>query len=178
MSTNERAKKLVVRAQIERISEAGSYRLQPGEALIVYRGTLRSILFNCPDGCCENITINLDPRAGKAWRLYETKQGLTVFPSIWRDTGCKSHFIVYKNHIIWCDYESDYSDSGIDLLNDALDTLVLKYLSNDFQSYIQIAEKMDEIPWDVRSSCIRLTNTRRVIQGKGFEKEYFKLNGS
>lgn len=176
MNQSMRAKNLVIRAQIERVAEASSYELKPGEALLVHRGVLRSIFFCCPDGCGERFNINLDPRAGKAWRLYETKQGLTLFPSVWRDTGCGSHFIVYRNHIIWCDFDSDYSDSGMYLSNDVLDRLVLNHLSNQFKSYIQIAEQLNEIPWDVRNACIRLVNARKASQGKGFEKELFKLH--
>ncbi len=30
----------------------------------------------------------------------------TLLPSVWRTTGCKSHFIIYKGRLIWC--SSDY----------------------------------------------------------------------
>jgi len=38
----------------------------------------------CPDGCGERIVLNLDPRAGPAWRLYDRKEKTTLYPSVWR----------------------------------------------------------------------------------------------
>lgn len=174
MYLNKRISNLVIKAQIERVSEAGAYSLKPGEALLVHRGSLRSIIFCCPDGCGENITINLDPRAGKAWRLYKTTQGITIFPSIWRDNGCESHFIIYRNHILWCDFERDYSYTGMYESNVNLDMMVQKSLSHEFKSYVEIAEKINEIPWDVRNSCVRLVNAKKAIQGQGSNRDLFK----
>ena len=37
---------------------------KPGDAAIVNRGRLRSIVGACPDGCGEHITVNLDDKGG------------------------------------------------------------------------------------------------------------------
>lgn len=75
----------------------------PGDASMVFRSRPRSIVMACPDGCGETLVINLDSRADKAWRFDMRGEGLTLFPSVWREGGCESHFIVWRGHILWCD---------------------------------------------------------------------------
>src|SRR3954451_5083712 len=76
---------------------------KPGDAVLVRRGALRSVLMRCPDGCGETLVVNLDPRAGKAWKLDMRAGKATLYPSVWRDGGCGSHFIVWRGHVLWCD---------------------------------------------------------------------------
>jgi hypothetical protein len=57
----------------------------------------------CPDGCGETLVVNLDPRAGKAWKLDMRTGKATLYPSVWRDGGCGSHFIVWRGDVLWCD---------------------------------------------------------------------------
>jgi hypothetical protein len=47
--------------------------------------------------------VNLDPRAGPAWKLYDREDSLTLFPSVWRESGCEAHFILWRNRLIRCD---------------------------------------------------------------------------
>jgi uncharacterized protein DUF6527 len=76
---------------------------RPGDLAIVKRRRLRSVVMRCPDDCGETITLNLDPRTDKAWRIYRSEKGLTLFPSVWRDTGCQSHFVLWNDVISWMD---------------------------------------------------------------------------
>jgi hypothetical protein len=69
----------------------------------VTRGAPRSIVILCPDGCGEVLTVNLDRRSGPAWRFFERRGTLTIYPSIWRDSGCRAHFIIWNSEILWCD---------------------------------------------------------------------------
>ena len=81
---------------------------QLGSAAVVVRGgQTRSVLFTCPCGCGEMLVINADGAAGPAWRVRLDQRGLTLMPSVWRTTGCESHFIVWANRIWWCRYRSD-----------------------------------------------------------------------
>jgi hypothetical protein len=82
----------------------------PLRIVIVKRGRPRTVLFRCPCGCGETLLINVDSRAGKAWRLRETVAGVTLMPSVWRTTGCRSHFVLWENKVWWCRYETD--DAG------------------------------------------------------------------
>ena len=78
---------------------------KPGDCTIVIRGVPRTVVMMCPDGCGETIAVNLDGRVGKAWRKYEHNEKLTIYPSVWRDTGCRAHFIVWNDQILWCDVD-------------------------------------------------------------------------
>ena len=92
--------KLSLKAVVESRASATGKLALPGEAVIVERGVPRWLLLKCPCGCGEEIPINVDPRSGKAWRLYQDNRlGITLYPSVWRDTGCESHFIVWRGQI-------------------------------------------------------------------------------
>src|SRR4051794_6992334 len=69
-----------------------------GGAVIVDRGRPRSLVLNCPDQCGSVLTVNLDPKAGKAWTLYYiVGRTFSLYPSVWRSDGCRSHFIIWRS---------------------------------------------------------------------------------
>src|SRR5258708_2177168 len=76
-----------------------AYLKKPGDGVIVERGRPRWLILACPCGCGSQIPVNLDSRAGPAWRLYRRRSGVTVYPSVWRDSDCESHFIIAHNRI-------------------------------------------------------------------------------
>jgi hypothetical protein len=170
-----RASHLTLRGEVLYRSEADKLLRAQGDTVIVRRGNLRSLAIACPDGCGENLTINLDPATGPAWRLYERRRGLTLFPSIWRDTGCESHFIVWNSGILWCDGD----DFGEFEYNETIEYLVLSALKVDMlQSVVEIAEALDEIPWDVTQVCRRLARKGLAIRGQGRRSELYKLKSN
>lgn len=69
---------------------------------VVERGRLRAIVFHCPCGCRDKVVINLDPDVGAAWRLRVENDRVTLMPSVWRDSKCASHFILWKGRVFWC----------------------------------------------------------------------------
>lgn len=69
--------------------------------VIVERGMPRVAMFPCPCGCGDVITLNLDRRVGPAWRLFRHKNEVSLRPSIWREDGCQSHFIVWRNRVLY-----------------------------------------------------------------------------
>ena len=87
-----RAARIDFRGAIEHRHEADDLIPKPGEAALVHRGVDRSLVMACPDGCGEPLTINLDRRSGPAWRFYRDAAAISMYPSVWRTTGCKSHF--------------------------------------------------------------------------------------
>src|SRR6266478_332599 len=89
--------------------EASAYLKAPGDAVIVERGRPRLLMLSCPCGCGEELPINLDARAGPAWRLYRNRRtGMSLFPSVWRESGCESHFVVWGDKIfLFGQYEED-----------------------------------------------------------------------
>ncbi len=138
---------------------------QSGDVAIVKRGVLRSIVMLCPCGCREQITINLDKRSAAAWHLYQKGKTLTLYPSVWRDNGCCSHFIIWNDRIFWCDYESliDSKPKGVEF-----ETKIINLLSNNnFLHYSVIADKICEVPWAVYLTCRKLVKDKILIEGVG-----------
>lgn len=57
----------------------------------------------CPCGCSKKIELILLQEESPHWNLIKHQDGTVSFrPSIWRTTGCKSHFFLTKGKIIWC----------------------------------------------------------------------------
>ena len=122
---------------------------QPGDAVLVFRGAVRSVILNCPCGCRNFLTINLDSRAGPAWRYYLRNNALTLFPSYWRDSHCESHFILWSSRIYWCDRDDWWGDE----VSIGLRQSVSENLPDEFTRYDIIADKIGEILWEVLDAC-------------------------
>lgn len=168
-----RAQRVTLKGGVARRSDADKYLAAPGDTVIVSRGYPRSVAILCPDGCGERLTINLDPATGPAWRLYRGRRGLTLFPSIWRETGCGSHFIIWNNAIWWCDAEEDWP------VRDGparLEKRVLAHLTSDvFKNVREIADDLDEIPWEVMEACRSLQRKRLIANGSGRLSHSYRL---
>jgi hypothetical protein len=88
--------------------EAQALVAAPGDAVLVERGVPRALVIKCPDGCGDILLINLDRRSGKAWRLNRTADDkLSLYPSVAKQGGCESHFVVRRSEIIWCADEEE-----------------------------------------------------------------------
>jgi hypothetical protein len=135
-------------------------RQRSGDAVLVVRGIVRSLLLNCPCGCGHYLTINLDSRVGPAWRIYLRKNALTLFPSYWRDSHCESHFILWGNRIYWCDRDEWLRDE----VSAGLRQSVLETLPDEFTRYETVAEMIGEIPWEVLEACRALAQERKAEQ--------------
>jgi len=62
----------------------------------------------CPCGCKEIIELNLAPPGRPLWRLSLDAEELpTLHPSVWRTTGCRSHFWLRHGSVKWCRGEQD-----------------------------------------------------------------------
>jgi len=81
---------------------------------IIERGVPRWAVFRCPDGCGELVSVNLDSRAGPHWRLVRERDTITLIPSVWRESGCRSHFIIWKNRV-WLSRGQRWGDKEEDL---------------------------------------------------------------
>lgn len=61
------------------------------------------IVMSCPCGCSAPIYLNLLPDDFPRWELTRhCDQSFSLFPSVWRTTGCRSHFFVRRSRIEWC----------------------------------------------------------------------------
>ena len=65
-------------------------------------------MFLCPCGCRSVITLSLQFAHRPHWTVGASKKRRpSLRPSVWRDIGCLSHFIVEDGRIYWC------GDTGI-----------------------------------------------------------------
>lgn len=157
-------------------ADASTYLRSPGDAVLVERGVPRWLLMSCPCGCGAEIPINLDPRAGKAWRLYRApKWGLSLYPSVWRDTDCQSHFIIWRDHILlFGQRDEDFESYGSDPETARLAQAALALLpSQGSVSFADVADALREVPWDVLYALRYLVRRGFAREGKGKEHGTF-----
>jgi hypothetical protein len=165
-------KRLELKARVNSREKATEYLNQPGDAVIVDRQGPRWLIMSCPCGCGAELPVNLDRRAGPAWRLYETSKGLSVFPSVWRDTDCKCHFVIWRNKILVHDNDSWFDDE--DQSEEELLRLVRDRLSVQQQTAEEIADRIPgSVPWDVLRCCQELCRLGVALEGYGSERGRF-----
>lgn len=57
----------------------------------------------CPCGCGDRLTLRFVGERSPRWSLLRDWRGrATVRPSIWRSSGCQSHFFLTRGKIHWC----------------------------------------------------------------------------
>ncbi len=160
--SSKRADRLKLQAHVASRDEARRLVTQPGDAALVVRGRPRSVVMGCPCGCGDQLTINLDSLSGPAWRFAERNGEVTLYPSVWRESGCKSHFVVWQNQI--------YLFGQNDFLrrrHPELEDRVYKQLADgQAHHFADIADALDELPWSVLVACENL-----VSDGKARELE-------
>ena len=62
----------------------------------------RWVLFHCPCGCKTIVTLSLQDVHRPRWILRKTRAGRpTLEPSVWRDVGCMSHFVLFDGRVYW-----------------------------------------------------------------------------
>lgn len=63
-----------------------------------------SVGLRCPCGCGATIELMTLPGANPRWSVQVDEAGRpTLYPSVWRQKGCRSHFWVRHGRIQWCD---------------------------------------------------------------------------
>jgi len=147
-----------------------------GDAVLVERGRPRLLLLSCPCGCGEEFPINLDERAGPAWRLYRSAHaGISLFPSVWRESGCRSHYIIWRNTILLFgqnEEEFDTVTQGDELV--VLSEAVLGRLSAaGLTPFADLAVSLNAVPWDVLVVCRRLVRAGLAREGAGKQRGAF-----
>src|SRR4051812_31564138 len=70
--------------------------------LVGQTGNPWSAALLCPCGCQSLIQLSLLPDDVPRWRVtYNSNETVTLHPSIWRIKGCRSHFFLRFNQIVW-----------------------------------------------------------------------------
>jgi hypothetical protein len=169
-------KKLKLRAVVSSRSEASNHLKSPGDAVLVNRVLPRLLLLMCPCGCGEQFPINLDSRAGPAWRLYRGQnESLTLYPSVWRESGCESHFIIWRDQIfLFGQREEDFGDSlVVDETMPSPEATLAQMPATGMISFFDIAEALGAVPWDVLKVCRKLVRSGRAREGREKERGSF-----
>lgn len=56
----------------------------------------------CPCGCNATLEMNLLPDERPMWRYNVNAKGYpSLYPSVWRRVGCRSHFFLREGQIMW-----------------------------------------------------------------------------
>ena len=78
-------------------------RLIKGKLYVTEAGGQPAFGFmSCPCGCGETLHLRFAGERRPRWSVVADWLGrATVKPSVWRSTGCKSHFILTKGRIHW-----------------------------------------------------------------------------
>ena len=100
----------------------------------------------------QHFPINLDPRAGPAWRLYRNlKKELSLYPSVWGESDCRSHYVIWRNQIfLFGRYEDDLDSSPQpDDMRSLIETVRERLPATGLVPFFEIAEAVNAIPWDV-----------------------------
>jgi len=63
-----------------------------------------AIALQCPCGCKETIEMMVMDGVRPRWDLKVDANGLpTLHPSVWRQSGCRSHFWLRNGRVVWCE---------------------------------------------------------------------------
>lgn len=156
-------------------ADASKKLKSPGDAVLIERGIPRWLLISCPCGCGEEFPINLDPRAGPAWHLYKDgRRGVSVFPSVWREDGCRSHYIIWRNKIYLFGFNEQEMDAYLEVDGAPTFEAVREHLpATGLVPFGAIAEALSAVPWDILMICRQLVRMRLAREGKGKQRGHF-----
>lgn len=69
----------------------------------------------CPCGCGATVQLNMTRGSRPRWSVRQSTDGASIWPSVRRTAGCKSHFIVRRGEVIWWkDWDPELRGSGWD----------------------------------------------------------------
>lgn len=71
--------------------------------VVAHKEKLYWTIFRCPCGCQDVVSLAMQPPHQPRWSLdIDGEKRPTLHPSIWRNTGCMSHFWVRDGRVDWC----------------------------------------------------------------------------
>jgi len=152
------------RGKVPNHGEAINLIRTPGDVALVERGRPRSLVCMCPCGCGTAITLNLDRRVDKAWICYRRHRGLSLYPSVWRESGCESHFVIWNNRVLWLEDDWWFEEADLEGLGDRILPLVPV---ERFIHFRELAEHVEEVPWSVLRACKNMVRQGVLVEGTG-----------
>lgn len=71
--------------------------------VVTYRGNQVWALFKCPCECGYVISLSLQKNNKSHWSVKKSKfDRPTLYPSVWQNKGCLSHFWITDGRVLWC----------------------------------------------------------------------------
>jgi hypothetical protein len=83
---------------------------------VIYKRKPYWAIFRCPCGCSTIISLPLQKSNHHYWHVYSSKNNRpNVYPSVWQNKVCCSHFVINDGKIIWCQNSGlePYSDDEL-----------------------------------------------------------------
>ena len=83
--------------RVSRQAEAVKEIQRPGTIVLIGSEAItKRVQFLCPCGCADAVSLNLLQEIGPAWRIaIDEKDRVSISPSIRRQSGCRSHFVLF-----------------------------------------------------------------------------------
>lgn len=91
-------------------------------------------------------------------------------PSVWRETGCESHFFVWRSEVDWLDWYS----WGTESIEPAICMRVFEALRGELRSVHEIALESDVALRTAFLACRRLVDDGRAVEGEGRDRGLFR----
>src|SRR6266851_4093445 len=128
MTTGKAAHRVRWQGTAENHAEAVARLRIAGDVVLVHRGHPRWLVLMCPCGCGESFSLSVSASVKPQWRFYLRRGTLTLYPSVWRDSGCRSHFIVWNDRVDWLQDEDGWPEVPSDLEDKVLAVLTPSHL--------------------------------------------------
>jgi len=100
-----------------------------------------------------------------AWLdVQPNRENATLFPSVWRESGCRSHFIVWYDALFMC--EGDWTAE--EPTDQYFEERVLAEIPADrCRSFDEVAYSIGAIPWLVLATYRKLARQGLAREGTG-----------
>jgi hypothetical protein len=93
---------------------------------------------------------------------------------VWRDSGCGSHFIIWSNRLyLFGRYSEEENEVWISEQHAALLPLVRAQLADKPVHFVELADEMGQVPWDVLDALRGLARLGEVREGRGKRHGWF-----
>jgi hypothetical protein len=93
-----------------------------------------------------------------------------------RETGCHSHFIIWRDEIWLFGRYDDEDDEALRESDEPLREALLAALNHDeLRPFAALAETIEAVPWDVLTVARRLAREGLVREGRGKQRGWFAL---
>ena len=92
-------------------------------------------------------------------------------PSVWRETGCESHFFVWRQEVDWLEWGQE---GGAAVDGDLVQRVESALGFYQFRSVAELALELDESLGDIHAACRCLVRSDRVREGQGNDRGSFR----